>query len=244
MRDVVSILGINVDRVTMEEAVQRAWEMTSSGGVVYTPNPEIIMNAYRNADYAAVLNRADMVVPDGIGVVIASKMLKKPVPERVAGFDLVCSILRRAGQEDKSVYIFGGKEGVAAKAAENMTRNFGVKIAGTEHGYHKDTTPVVNDICEKKPDILLVCLGAPYQEKWMDAKRSSLPECLIIGAGGSVDVLSGNTKRAPEFFIKLGLEWLYRLITQPSRFIRMLDLPKFAITVFFKGKRQGGEKNA
>ncbi|MBQ7718445.1 MAG: WecB/TagA/CpsF family glycosyltransferase [Clostridia bacterium] len=244
MRDTVSVLGINVDRCTMAQAEERAWNMTENGGVIYTPNPEIIMAAYRNPGYGAILNRADMVVPDGIGVVIASKMLKKPVPERVAGYDLVCRVLKKAADEGKSVYIFGGKRGVSEQAAEKIKSDYGTKIAGFEHGYHKDTAPVVSDICEKSPDILLVCLGAPYQEKWIDANRRDLPKCLIIGAGGSVDVLAGNTKRAPEFFIKLGLEWFYRLICQPSRFIRMLDLPKFALTVFFKGQRQGGNENA
>ena len=238
MRDTVSVLGIKVDRVTMADAERRAWEMTQQGGAVYTPNPEIIMAAYRDADYGTVLNRADMVVPDGIGVVWASKILKKPVPERVAGFDLVCNILKRAAEEGKSVYIFGGKEGVAKQAAENIKSDFKAKIAGYEHGYHKDTTCVVEDINAKNPDILLVCLGAPYQEKWIDQNRERLPKCLIIGAGGSVDVLAGNTKRAPGFFIKLGMEWFYRLVTQPSRFIRMLDLPKFVLTVFFKGDRK------
>ena len=237
MRDTVSILGIDIDRCTMSQAQERAFEMTESGGVVYTPNPEIIMHAYRNPEFADILNDADMVVPDGIGVVIASKILKKPVPERVAGFDLVCRLLEKSGNS-KKVYIFGGKPGVAEKAAENIKKKYSANVCGTSHGYHKDTRQVVNDINLSEPDILLVCLGAPNQEKWIYNNKKSLPECLIIGAGGSVDVLAGNTKRAPEFFIKFGLEWFYRLITQPSRFVRMLDLPRFAITVFIKGKRQ------
>ena len=243
MRDTVSVLGVLVDRGDMDSAVLKCRDFIKNGGAVFTPNPEIIMRAYGDSEYMDVLNRADMIIPDGIGVVIGSKILKKPVKERVAGYDLTCNMLRYAAEENIPVYIFGGRDGVAKAAAEKIEKDFGAKVCGYQHGYHKDTSFIVDDINEKKPGILLVCLGAPKQEMWINENRSKLPPCLMIGAGGSVDVLSGHTKRAPKFFIKLNLEWFYRFLCQPTRFVRMLQLPKFIITVFFKGKRQGGKND-
>jgi len=242
MRDTVSVLGVLVDRGDMNEAIEKSKGFIKSGGAVFTPNPEIIMRAYRDEEYMKTLNRADMIIPDGIGVVIGSKILKKPVKERVAGFDLTCNMLRYAAKEDIPVYIYGGRDGVAKAAAEKIEKDYGAKICGYQHGYHKNTDFIIDDINEKKPGILIVCLGAPKQEMWINENRSKLPPCLMLGVGGSVDVLSGQTKRAPKFFIKLNLEWFYRLLCQPTRFIRMLELPKFLITVLFKGERQGGKK--
>lgn len=238
MRNTVNILGVMVDIGSMDEAVKKCEGYILNGGAVFTPNPEIIMRAYREPIYREILNKADMIIPDGIGVVIASKILKKPVKERVAGYDLTCNMLKHCAKNNIPVYIYGGKPGVASLAGEAAQKNFGVSVCGTEHGYHKDSTFVINDICEKKPGLLLVCLGAPLQEKWIVENRSKIPLCLLIGAGGSVDVLSGKTKRAPKIFIKLNLEWFYRLIAQPSRLIRMMDLPKFIITVLIKGEKQ------
>lgn len=242
MRDTVSVLGVLVDRGDMKSAVERAKEYTKSGGAVFTPNPEIIMAAHYDEEYKKVLNSADMVIPDGIGVVIASKILKKPVKERVAGYDLTCNMLKVAAGENIPVYIYGGKPGIAEAAAEKIKKDYGAPVCGFQHGYHKDDSVVIDDIKDKKPGILLVCLGAPKQEKWIIENKEKFAPCLMIGAGGSVDVLSGNTKRAPKIFIKLNLEWFYRLLCQPTRFVRMLQLPKFIITVLFKGNRQGGQK--
>ena len=238
MRDTVCVLGVLVDRGNMESASEKAKELIKSGGAIYTPNPEIIMKARADKKYKDILNSADMVVPDGIGVVYASKILKKPVCERVAGYDLTCNMLKYAAENGITVYIYGGRDGVAKQAAEKIHKDFGTEVCGYEHGYHKDDTVVIEDIKNKKPGILLVCLGAPKQEIWIHEHKDILPPCLMIGAGGSVDVLSGQTKRAPQLFIKLRLEWFYRLITQPSRFFRMLVLPKFLITVIFKGKKE------
>jgi N-acetylglucosaminyldiphosphoundecaprenol N-acetyl-beta-D-mannosaminyltransferase len=238
MKDTVNILGVSVDMVSMDEAVARCRDFIKKGGAVFTPNPEIIMRAYREPDFLKLFYEADMVVPDGIGVVMASKTLGKPVKERVAGYDLVVNMLKYCAENNISVYILGGKPGVAAKAGEMITDKFKVHVCGAEHGYHKDYTLVIEDIKSKKPGLLLVCLGAPLQEKWIAENKGKIPPCLMIGAGGSVDVLAGTVKRAPELFIKLNLEWFYRLVTQPSRFFRMLDLPKFMLTVLLKGERQ------
>ncbi len=242
-RDTVEILGVQVDRGNFDTALSTAKSYldTDCAHAIYTPNPEIIMHAYRSPAYTDILNRADMVVPDGIGVVYASKILKKPVRERVAGFELSCAILNYAGQTSKSVYLFGGKPGVAEQAATRISEMYpGIRIAGTNHGYHESYSHIAAEIAESGADIVLVCLGAPKQESWIDQYKSETGAKILIGAGGSLDVLAGNVKRAPKFFQKLNLEWFYRLISQPSRIGRMLDLPKFAFHVLLHGKKQKG----
>ncbi len=242
-RDTVDILGVNVDRADFATALQtaKAYLETDRAHAIYTPNPEIIMKAYRSADYAAVLNRADMVVPDGIGVVYGSKIVGKPVRERVAGYDLSCALLEHAGETGKKLYLFGGKPGIADTAAEKIKEKHpGIVIAGTTHGYHESYDHVAAEIAESGADLVLVCLGAPKQEVWIDENKDRTGARVLIGAGGSLDVFAGTVKRAPAFFRKLNLEWFYRLIKQPSRAGRMLDLPRFALKVLFHGKRQKG----
>ncbi len=239
MRDTVNILGINVDRGGMKDSVKILCDFMNEDKphAVYTPNPEIIMRAYKDSEYSAVLSRADLVVPDGIGVVYASKMLKKPVTERVAGFDLMNSFFDIAAEKNYSVFIFGGKEGVAKKAAENLEKR-NIKIAGTAHGYRKDHEKVAEEIKESGADIVLVCIGFPNQEIWIDKYKDKTGAKILVGAGGSVDVFAGNVKRAPEFFCRHGLEWFYRLCSQPSRIIRMSVLPLFMLKVLFKGRKR------
>lgn len=243
----IDILGVMVDHVNMEEAVERAVLSMKSEepGVVFTPNSEIIMQAYQNADFCKVLNAADLVIADGIGVVYASRILKAPLPERVAGYDLSCKLLEKAAQEGYRVYFFGGKPGVAEMAAENLLKQHpSLAICGMQDGYFdaEKEKMIVADINEKQPDILFVCLGAPKQEKWIAEHKALLTAGLILGVGGSLDVWAGTVNRAPVFYQKAGLEWLYRLMKQPSRFFRMMALPKFGLTVLFKGKRVKNKK--
>ena len=240
MNDIVNILGANIHMVTMDEAHEQAMGLmeTEECSVIYTPNSEIILYASNNPEFMDKLNSADLTIADGIGVVYASKMLHKPVKERVAGYDLVCGLLKDMAEKKKSVYLFGGKPGVAEEAAKTITKNnLGIVIAGTSDGYFEDDGPIIEKINAAKPDFLMVCLGFPKQEEWIYNNREKLNARLVIGAGGCLDVFAGTVLRAPKFFCDHGLEWLYRLIKQPSRFIRMLALPKFAIKVFFKGKR-------
>ena len=236
--DTVEILGVNVHRVSLADAADYLVDQMNTEDpqvCVFTPNAEIIMHAWENKSFADVLNQGTLVVPDGIGVVKAAKKLGKPVPERVGGYDLVLSVFDRIRNTDKSVYLFGGKPGVAETAAKNLT---GIRIAGYHDGYFQSDKEIIEDIAAKKPDFLLVCLGMKKQEEWILAHKHELCAKVMIGAGGSIDVLAGTVKRAPDFFIKLGLEWLYRLLCQPKRIIRMMALPKFVITVQFHGKKQ------
>jgi len=241
MNKKLNVLGVGVDTFDMCGSVKFLTDAFSKDGMtkVYTPNSEILLHAYKNQDYADVLNRAELVTADGIGVVYASKILGSSLPERVSGFDLANELLKTCAPLQKSVYLFGSKPGVAEAAAEKIVSLYpGIKIAGTKDGYFdaEKEKEIIADINEKAPDILFVCLGFPKQECWIDA-HSDLNAKIAMGLGGSLDVFAGTVKRAPKFFQKLGIEWLYRLIKQPSRFMRMLALPKFGFTVLLHGKK-------
>lgn len=242
MRDVVNILGVNIDNITAATALDKAEQLVKSDGVsvIYTPNPEIVMAAYEDSEFCGVLNSADMCVPDGIGVVYGSRIIGKPLPERVAGFDLSMGLMDRMSKFGGRVFLFGSKPGVADEAAaEKLTQKYpGLEIAGTRNGYfaESDEEEIINEINSSNADLLMVCLGAPKQEKWINKYKDRLNVKLCIGAGGSLDVVAGNVKRAPEIFIKLNLEWFYRLCKQPSRIGRFMALPKFILTVKKKNK--------
>ena len=241
MREKINVLGVQVDTFDMDGACSFLADAIEKGELfpVYTPNSEIILHAYKNPEYADLLNQGGLVTPDGIGVVYASKILKKPLRERVGGFDLANKLLEKCAPDGRTLYLFGGKPGIAERAKEKIEALYpGIEVVGTADGYFDEEKEknIINDINEKSPDILFVCLGFPKQEKWADANRN-LSARVVMCIGGSLDVFAGEVKRAPEFFIKLGLEWLYRLLCQPSRFIRMLALPKFGFTVLFHGRK-------
>ena len=237
MKNTVDVLGVSISKVTMKEATQKVREFVKSDSFhsIYTPNPEIVMLAKDDPEFHKILDKADLVVPDGIGVVIASKIKKDPLPERVAGYDLVQSTMKEAVKEGYKYYFFGSKPGISEAAAAKMRETYpGIEIVGTHHGYFKpeDEADIIADINESGANILLVALGAPKQEKWIEANKHLMPNVRVaLGVGGSLDVMSGNVKRAPKAFQKLGLEWFYRLIKEPTRFVRMLVLPKFLIKV-------------
>ncbi len=241
MNNRLNILGVGVDILNMKEATDFLVAALSKDTMtsVYTPNSEIILHAYKNPDYCQVLNRGGLITPDGIGVVYASRILGHSLPERVSGFDLANSLLAQAAPMGKTLYLFGGKPGIAQAAAKKIEELYhGIKIVGVSDGYFDEEKEkeIIADIKEKSPDILFVCLGFPKQENWIDA-HSDINAKVVMGIGGSLDVFAGEVKRAPEIYQKLGLEWFYRLIKQPSRFVRMLALPKFGLTVLFCGKK-------
>ena len=243
----VDILGVLVDKVNIPEAVDRIMKMLSENipHAVFTPNSEIIMLAYKDEEFREILNSADMLTADGIGVVYASKILHNPIEERAAGFDIACGVIEQIAETGHGLYLLGGKPGVAEIAKENLEKKYPfLRIVGTHDGYFDDSKmpQIIDDINNSGADILFVCLGAPVQEKWINANMHKLKVRVSMGVGGSIDVLAGVAERAPEKWCNMGLEWLYRLIKQPSRFTRMLALPKFGLTVLFKGKRFDGEE--
>ncbi|MDD5944536.1 MAG: WecB/TagA/CpsF family glycosyltransferase [Clostridia bacterium] len=230
------ILGVPFDTYKMNEAADRAVEMLGENGqhIICTPNPEIVMEAQNDRELMGILKAADMVTPDGVGVVWASKYSKTKLTERVSGYDLVLNIFERIKDTEYTVYFFGGAPGVADKAAEMMKEKYhGLKVVGVHNGYfdEKEERNLIAEMKRVQPDLLLVGLGSPKQEKWIYNNLRLTGAKLAIGIGGSFDVMSGNLKRAPKIFCRLGLEWFYRLITQPTRFKRMLKLPKFVFKV-------------
>jgi N-acetylglucosaminyldiphosphoundecaprenol N-acetyl-beta-D-mannosaminyltransferase len=242
----INIRGVFFDNVTMDEAAEKAAELINSGGLdyIFTPNSEIVQACIDNPALYDTVNSASLIIPDGIGVVYASKILKRPLKEKVAGFDLSKRVLAYAAENGKKVYFFGSapaKDGIDAVcdiAAEKIKTLYpGIDICGTRHGFFTDadTDSIIADINDSEADILFVCLGAPKQEKWIFDNREKLKVSLAMGLGGSLDVYAGTVKRAPDIFIKLNLEWFYRLMKQPKRIGRMMNLPKFLFgTIFYK----------
>ncbi|WP_352399456.1 WecB/TagA/CpsF family glycosyltransferase [Anaerotignum sp.] len=243
MRKITQVLNVPFDAVTMKEAVARVKLLLNTEGqhFVCTPNPEIVMEAQRDKELMSVLREADMVVPDGIGVVWASKYSSIRLKERVAGYDLTQNLFAELAGTDHTLYFFGGAPGVAAEAARKMMKRYpGLKIAGVHNGFFdvEEEKKIIHDIKKTSPSILLVGLGAPKQEKWIYENMRLFGAKVSIGVGGSFDVMAGNVKRAPKVFQKFGLEWFYRLITQPTRWRRMMRLPIFAFTVLKTRKRR------
>ncbi len=242
MSEKVNILGVNVDMVNIREAADKIMGFFDEDRLhkVYTPNSEIIMAAYKDESFKRLLNDADLLTADGIGVVYASKILGRPIKERAAGYDIACEVLDKIKNTDHSLFLFGGKPGVAEIAAEKLKERYpGIRIAGTHNGYFKpeDEQGIVDEINGSGADLLFVCLGAPKQEQWLDRNGASLKVRAAMGIGGSLDVFAGTVLRAPDFYCRHGLEWFYRLMKQPSRIGRQMALPKFALTVLFKGKK-------
>lgn len=229
----VDVLGVAFDNVTLEEAVDRALALLEEEGphLVATPNPEIVQRASKDRAFADILARADLVVPDGVGVIYAAKILGRPLRARVPGIDLASALLGRVAGTGKRLFLLGAAPGVAEQAAVNLRAAYpGLVVCGTHDGYFQEDGPVVDAIRQAGADIVFVCLGAPKQEKWIAANGEAAGAQLYLGLGGSLDVFAGKVDRAPERFQRLGLEWLYRLMKEPSRIGRMAKLPLFLVS--------------
>ena len=232
----VEILGVNVNSLTMAEAVETVKNFIEKGErkLIATANAEMIMRATYDVELKTILNAADLVVPDGAGTVWAAGYLGHPMPERVAGYDLSQELMRLAPSKKYKLYFFGSAPGVADLAKAKAEKWYpGIDIVGTRNGYFsaEDEQSIIADIKAKKPDILLVALGVPKQEKWLYTHLDELNVPVSIGVGGSFDVMAGVMKRAPLWMHKAKLEWLYRGLKQPSRIGRLMALPKFVFKV-------------
>lgn len=235
-RERINILGVLLDQTDYKKALRQAEQFLDSlsNKVIVTPNAEIITAAQKNQELMAALNKADLCLPDGVGVVIASKILGKPLTERTTGFDFMMKLLELANQRSLSLFLLGGKPEVAEKAGEKIGSMFpNVKIVGCHHGYFSknEEEVIVDSINHAKPDILLVAMGCPKQEIFMIKNKNQMQFKIAMGVGGSFDVLSGNVQRAPRLVQNIGFEWLYRLIMQPSRLKRVGALPAFLVKV-------------
>lgn len=239
----IKILGVKINNVTMDEAAEKVWEFCEEDGnhAIFTPNPEFVYRAYHDSGFRDKLNSADLVIPDGIGLIYAAKIIGTPLKSRVPGFELCCRIIKEAPAHCAKIFILGGKPGIAELAKKNIERDCkGINIVGVNDGYFKNDDEIIDKINAAEPDFLLVCTGCPKQEEWIYKYKDRLKVKVSIGAGGTVDVLSKTVKRAPKIFCRLGLEWFYRLITQPSRIGRMMNLPKFLLIVIVKRLKGGG----
>lgn len=238
----IDVLGVGFDNLTMAEAVERGMELVRSPGPHYvvTPNPEIVEVCREDSGARAAVNGADLVLPDGIGVIKGAAMLGTPLKGKVPGIEFAAGLLGKLAKEGRSVYLLGAKPGVAELAGKRLSGQYpGLKIAGTHDGYFQEDAPVVEDIRASGADVVLVCLGAPKQEKWMAKNGADTGAHLLCGLGGSLDVFAGVVERAPKFWCDHGLEWLYRLLKEPRRAGRMMKLPLFLVHVRQeKGKRK------
>ena len=226
----VEVMGVPIDNVTMDEALEAAQRLLEQPGAAYcvTPNAEIVYETLSNDTLRKIICQADLVLPDGAGVVLGAKILGTPVKQKVAGIEFADNLMRTLEHTEKRFYFLGGKPGVAETAAEKLRKKYpDLKICGTHDGYFQEVSTVIAKINEKAPDVQFVCLGAGKQEQFMYDHRADLKVGLMIGLGGSLDGFAGNVKRAPRWMIRLNLEWLYRLIKEPWRIGRMMRLPKF-----------------
>ncbi|PLR78260.1 glycosyltransferase [Bacillus sp. V3-13] len=234
----VKILGTNFINTTLKDftkvITQRIIENKKT--FIVTANPEIVMHAEANSDYQMVLDQADFITADGIGIVKAAALLNRPLPERVAGFDLMIELLKVANNKNLRVYLLGAEETVLLKAVDHIHTNYpNVIIVGHHHGFFDwDDPSLAENMKQLNADLIFVALGFPKQENWIYQNINKFDKGIFMGVGGSFDVLSGNVKRAPLVWRKLNIEWLYRLLKQPSRWKRMLVLPKFIIKVLEK----------
>ena len=222
------ILGVGFDNLTLEEAAQAAADLIEGEGFHYavTPNPEFLRLAKKDGEFRAVLNGAGLVLPDGVGVTYAAKLLGCPLKGKVPGIDFAARLMAWMAGEGKRLFLLGAKPGVAEQAALNLLAAYpGLIVCGTHDGYFQDSAPVGDEIRASCADVVFVCLGAPKQEFWMAQYGPLTGAKLMVGLGGSLDVFAGVVERAPEGWQRLGLEWLYRLIKEPRRIGRMAKLP-------------------
>jgi len=237
MTERVEILGVNVDAVTMAQAVERVINLIGEKNhpaIVATANAEMLLRATHDDELKNILNAASLVVPDGAGTVWAARHLGKTMPERVAGFDLVQELMKIAPARDIKFFLFGSAPGIADKAKLKAETLYpGIKIVGTRNGYFKsdDEPEIISQIKSSGADILLAALGVPKQEKWLAKYKDELKIPVSIGVGGTFDVMAGVVKRAPLWMQKARLEWLFRAMLQPSRAGRLVALPKFVLKV-------------
>ncbi len=227
----VEILGVRVNKITKGEVLEHVKTYLNSDKphFIVTPNPEFLVAAQYDQEFKEILNKADLSIPDGFGLMLAASYLKNPLPERITGTDLVYDIARICQEMGKSIYLLGAQPEIAAKAAQGLLKLYpNLKIAGYESGYRTRFYFKLPDLLllakinRVKPDVLLVAFGAGKQEKWIDQNLNKLPSLRIaIGIGGAFDFISGQVKRSPKIIQHVGLEWFWRLITQPWRFNRI-----------------------
>jgi len=209
---------------------------------VITANPEVVMKANEDRQFMDYVQKATYICADGIGIVKAARLLGNPLPERVTGYDTMMQLLEIGNRKHYKIFLLGAQNETLQKTVENINATYpNVEIVGYQDGYFNwEDNDIADRIAETQPDLIFVALGVPRQEKWISENLSAFKKGVFIGVGGSFDVIAGTVKRAPLFWQKLNLEWFYRLLSQPTRWRRMLALPRFAFKILqLKGKGQG-----
>ncbi|MCA9912257.1 MAG: WecB/TagA/CpsF family glycosyltransferase [Anaerolineae bacterium] len=242
-QDRIQILGLPVDRITYEDWLGLVGQWVQRRDRVYhvcTTNPEFMVIAQKDVNFANILRRADLCLPDGVGLMLAAQVLKTPLIERVTGSDGILALSEAAAANGWSLFLLGAAEGVADEAAGILQETFpGLRIAGTYAGSPapEEEDAIVAMVNAAQPDLLLVAYGAPQQDKWIARNSPRLNVAMAMGVGGSLDFVAGRVPRAPEWMRRYGLEWLYRLYKQPWRIRRMLRLPWFVLLVLIRREK-------
>jgi N-acetylglucosaminyldiphosphoundecaprenol N-acetyl-beta-D-mannosaminyltransferase len=203
---------------------------------IVSGNPEVLYNGLNNKELLENFKRnTSVIIPDGVGVVLASKLVGQSVKQKIAGIDVLKILLKKCETENKTVYLLGAKMDILNECIEKIIQMYpGLNIIGSHDGYFdiNNCDDLLSDITDKKPYVLFVAMGCPRQEKFIAKYMDSLPCNIFMGVGGSFDVISGRVKRAPKWMIKMGLEWLYRVSKEPYRIKRLTVIPKFLLMVF------------
>jgi len=249
MMNEVNILGIPFTSINVEDTLDllESYLNQPKNHIIVTPNPEGVMQARRNQAFRDALLSADLRLADGIGIIMASRYVKNPLPTRVRGYDTFIALLKRLTSKNQkhTAYFLGGAPGVANAAKLKIESRFAaLTVIGHHHGFFtpEEEPTILEELSRLKPDIMLVCQGMPRSAIWA-AANSNIPARLTMCLGGALDIMAGNVKLAPPLMRKLGLEWLYRLVCQnrvkgqPSRLRRQLDIPRFVLAVIGRGRR-------
>lgn len=235
-RKTVKLIGFDVDTFDFESAVAYAKLLIEfkKGGQIVTINPEMIEYGLKNPEFAQIIQNADLIIPDGVGVELGLRIKGTPT-ERIAGIEFSYSLIEECAKNHFSVGLIGAKPHILAKAVENLQKEFkDLNIVYAQDGYFEDSTKVLEQLKEMAPQFVLVALGSPKQEEFIKEARELLPRSVMIGVGGSFDIWSGEVQRAPVIYQRLGIEWLYRTIKEPYRLKRIFPtLPKFLLRVIF-----------
>ena len=238
----VNLLGFNILDCSKSEYIDNLMEQYKSGKkvIILSGNPEILYNASNLKEVKTLFSESD-IIPDGIGVIAAGRIIKQPFKEKIAGIEVMEEILKQSEKNGMKVYMLGAEERVLKEAALECTIRYGALIKGYHSGYFslENCQEIIDDINGSAADVLLVGMGCPRQELFIARYRHLLKCNIMMGVGGSFDVLAGKVKRAPRWMISIGMEWLYRVINEPARIVRLTSIPKFLFKVMLNRKNNG-----
>lgn len=247
MKGTVEILGIPFSKLTLEETTNQLTEHIQNKSELFhliTANPEIAIKNQTDKQLQEIIGEADLITPDGIGIVLAAKRKREPIQERVTGYDLLLRLLDKGNELGWSFYFLGTDEATSKKAAEVIVERYpNITVAGRHNVFFTavEEVNILHDIQSAKPDVLILAMGAPYSDKWIYKNKQALADSKVVfGVGGSLDVIAGKVNETPQLWKKLYLEWLHRLLTVPvakgqkSRWRRQSALPKFFYKAIIK----------